>query len=217
MENVLLILIPVIVIVIIGVLLYRGFQDKNRKSWADICVAIILVLVCCLSVVIAIMNDWGVIVFIQIIFASGAAILSGIALVLFLDQWNKLVGILMATGIPLALFGSLQLAFPYSPDQIIRNHGEEIAGKINSYHLDKGAYPDALDELVPNYLSELNEPGTIWGWLYTANKEDFTLGYVWYVDSIGYSICMINSASLQWECPMDHSTGPFILEPTPMP
>jgi hypothetical protein len=79
-----------------------------------------------------------------------------------------------------------------------------------------GKYPASLDELVPIAATALpEEPATIWGWLYTATDDDFTLGYVYGVDKLGYSVCVYSAQKPEWDCLPNYSTGPFILEPTP--
>jgi hypothetical protein len=164
-----------------------------------------------------VVHDLGVIAFIEVLYASGAAVLAGILLAWSLARWRKIVGLLTGMGFPIILFVSLEIGFPYSPDSIIRKNGKAIGQALNEYHADKGNYPETLNELVPAYLTDLREPKTIWGWLYSASKDDFTLGYVSYVDKMGYTICKYSATAPEWDCPLDYSTAPFHLAPTPMP
>jgi hypothetical protein len=205
-------------ILAISYLLYLGLRDSEKVSWVNITMGASLFLLCCGWVITATIYDWGIIAFIQILFGSGAAVFSGVSLAFALKRWRKLAGLIVAAGIPLALYASLEVGFPYSPDQVIRRNGEEIIAKaLNQYYIDNEIYPQNLDELMPNYVSDLKEPKTLWGWLYTGNNKDFTLGYVFYIDKMGYTICKYSASLPEWNCPLNYSTAPFSLEPTPMP
>ena len=208
-----------IVIIAISYSLYLGLRDSEKVSWINIAIGASLLLLCCGWVIMATIYDdaLGIIAFIQILFGAGAAIFSGVLLAFALKQWRKVTGLIVAIGIPLALYASFEIASPYSPDQVIRRNGEEIIAKaLNEYYIDNKAYPQSLDELVPIYVSDLREPKTIWGWLYTGNSKDFTLGYVSDIDRMGYYICKYSASLPKWDCPDDLSTAPFSLEPTPM-
>jgi hypothetical protein len=205
------------VIVIVTFFIYRGLRNSQSVSWAKIAIGISLILLCCGVIIVEVINDWGFVAYIQILLGSGAAVLSGVSFVVVLDRWRKLGGLIIAIGIPLTLYASLEVGFPYSPNEIIHRNGEEIARALNNYYVDSKAYPQTLSELVPNYLSDLKEPKSIWGWLYVGNDDDFTLGYVSYVDKMGYTICKYSKKTPKWDCPLDYSTAPFHLEPTPMP
>jgi MFS family permease len=205
---------------VISYFLYLGLRDSEKVSWVNMAIGAGLFLLCCGWVIAATIYNGalGLFVLIQILFGLIVAVFSGIFLAISLDGWRKAAGLVVAIGIPLALFASMEAAFPYSPNQTIRRNGEEIIAKaLNEYHIDKKAYPQSLDELVPKYLSDLREPKTLWGWLYTGDNEDFTLGYVVYIDKMGYGICKYSASSPKWDCPLDYSTAPFILAPTPMP
>jgi len=196
---------------------YAGLRDLRKTSWVKIAIGISLLLLVCGWLIALVVSDWGVVAFIEVLFASGAAVLAGILLAWLLAGWRKIVGLLIGVGIPIVLFISLEVGFPYSPDSIIRKNGKAIAQALTEYHTDKGNYPETLDELVPAYLTDLRVPKTIWGWLYTANEDGFTLGYVFYIDKFGYTICKYSTTAPEWDCPLDYSTAPFHLAPTPMP
>jgi hypothetical protein len=219
MEDALIFLGLPLAIIVISYLLYLGLRDSEKASWRNIIMSAGLFLLCCGWLIIATMTyDWGPIVFIQILFGSGVAVFAGISLAFALKQWRKVAGLIVAVGIPLALYASLNVAFPYSPDQVVRRNGETIIARaLNEYYLDHKTYPQVLNELVPNYVSDLREPKSIWGWLYIGDDKDFTLGYVFYVDKWGYTICKYSASSPKWDCPDDNSTAPFSLAPTPWP
>ena len=207
-----------VAIIAISYFLYLGLSDSEQVSWINVTIGASLFLLCCGWVIMATIYDWGIVTFIQILFGSGAAVFSGVSLAFALKRWRKVTGLIVAIGIPLALYASLEVASLYSPDQVIRRNGEVIIAKaLNEYYIDNKTYPQTLNELVPNYVSDLREPKSIWGWLYTGNNKDFTLGYVSYIDKMGYTICKYSASSLNWDCPLDYSTAPFSLAPTPMP
>lgn len=54
--------------------------------------------------------------------------------------------------------------------------GNTIVEALEKFHNDHGRYPDALTELVPNYLPEIPPP--VWGlrkWKYVGNGNDFDI------------------------------------------
>ncbi len=208
--------LPLITIAI-SYLLYVGLRDLAKVSWINIVISAVLLLLSCGWVIWATIYDLGFFAFFQILFTTGAAIFSGIFLTFALKKWRKVTGLIVTIGIPLALYASSQVAFPYSPDQVIRRNGETVVVKaLNEYYIDNKAYPQNLNELVPTYVSDLREPKTIWGWLYTGNSTDFTLGYVSGIDRMGYYICKYSASVPKWDCPLNLSTAPFYLEPTPV-
>jgi hypothetical protein len=207
-----------LVVVAISYFLYRGLRDPDKVSWTYIAVGTSFFLLSCGWIIVSTIYHWGIIALIQIVFGSGAAFLLGVSLAFTLKRWRKVVGLIVAIGIPLSLCASFVVALPYSPDQVIRRNGEGILVKaLNEYYISNKTYPNNLIELVPNYLSDLQEPDPTWGWLYTGNNRDFTLGYVFYVDKWGYTICKYSASLPKWDCPLDYSTRPFSLGPTPMP
>ena len=107
------------------------------------------------------------------------------------------------------------LAVVFIPVWSIRNNSATILSALAQYRANHGRYPGALGELVPEYLNDLAQPGTTWGWLYTSDGNDFTIGYVYWVDKWGYGICRYPSKTMDWDCPEDYSTEPFTLAPTP--
>lgn len=217
MESTLVAFGVAFAVMIAAVLFYSGLKTSERVLWVNIAVGTGLLLLCFGWIVVATIIDWGIIAFVQALFASAAALLSGLSLVWLLSRWRKAVGILLAIGVPLGLYLSLEVSHPYSPESLIRKNGEAIAGALNHYRSEHKTYPQSLLELVPIYLSDLNEPKTTWGWLYTSNGDSFTLGYVSYVDKMGYTVCKYSAEAPEWDCPLDYSTAPFVLAPTPMP
>ena len=147
---------------------------------------------------------------------AGTALIASALLALFLPGWRKLVAVLLVIVFPVALFASIQIGDAYSWERIAEKNGVVVAQALNRYHADHLTYPKALTELVPTYLDNLREPRTVWGWLYTATRDEFSLGYVNWVDREGYSVCVYGSMVPEWNC-LPGSTGPFTIAPTPMP
>lgn len=73
-----------------------------------------------------------------------------------------------------------------------------------------------LGDLVPDYVNDLRQPQSVWGWLYRVQNDRYTLGYVMWVDRSGYTICMYSPAAAVWNC-RDNPVEVFPLGPTPGP
>jgi hypothetical protein len=114
------------------------------------------------------------------------------------------------------MFASILIANDFSPTSILRKNGIILAGAIDQYKKEVGHYPLTLQELTPKYVSAIKGPDDYWGWLYLSTDQDFTIGYVDWVDKFGASVCLIRSTNRKWDCLMN-STGPFIVGPTPSP
>ncbi len=158
----------------------------------------------------------GVAAFIAGALMAGTALIASALLALFLPGWRKLVAVPLVIVFPVALFASTQIGDAYSWERIAEKNGVFIAQALNRYHADHLTYPKTLTELVPTYLDNLREPRAVWGWLYTATQDDFSLGYVYWVDREGYSVCVYSSMVPEWNC-LPGSPGPFTIAPTPGP
>jgi hypothetical protein len=100
---------------------------------------------------------------------------------------------------------------------ILDRNRDKIAAALESYHDDTGKYPERIEELVPVYITEIVQPKSIWGWLYSVDGDDFALGYVNYVDKLGYSVCFISSRNTDLNCMHEYlSPSPFDIAPTPI-
>ncbi len=115
---------------------------------------------------------------------------------------------------PVVSFLTIILVGRFSPESLIKEYGVVIAQQLDQYRADHGKYPETLEQLMPTYLTELREPKIVWGWLYVATSDSFTLGYVSYVDRMGYSVAVYTSESRNWDS-LVNSDGPFNLPPTP--
>jgi len=105
------------------------------------------------------------------------------------------------------------------PTKITKDDGLRIAQSLDTYYQDHGQYPETLNELVPMYIDELNQPASrMYGWLYYTTVDKFTLGYVWYVGRDGYELYVITETDRDWMW-LQHVFGgpPFYLPPTAGP
>lgn len=214
---ILLISAPSIFIVVAAYIIYESQQGQSEIHWNRIGTASALLICACISFVIGLAVGFSYGVIFVFVLATIAALLSGIFLGAYLTRWQKLFGLFIGIGFPFIMLLSIYLGLYFDPDSIIRRNGEAIAQALNEYHAAKGIYPETLDELVPTYMADLKEPKTLWGWLYVAEQDNFTVGYVSYIDKMGYTICKYSRTLPEWNCPMDYSTEPFHLEPTPPP
>ena len=157
--------------------------------------------------------------FFELLFGAGASILSGIALLGFLRGYKKLIAIIVIVISPIIMFISLNIGMNFSPGAIIQRNGLEIASALEDYQTENGNYPDGIEDLVPGYIDEIKYPNTVWGWLYTIEGDEFVLGYVFWVDKIGYGLYIYRPSTSEWESIdstlLDQSEDPFKLGPTP--
>lgn len=217
MEIILFFSLSCVFTVLGSYILYEGLQDSQRLYWGKITISISLFLLTCICLIVEIALGWSYGVFFVFFLTTLTAILSGVFLGLQLTGWRKLTGLLIGIGFPLIMFLSIDQGFYFDPNSIIRRNGEAIARALNEYHSDNGHYPEKLEELIPTYIDNLKVPEILWGWLYVSEKDDFTIGYVSYIDKMGYIVCKYSKTLPEWDCPTDYSTKPFILEPTPQP
>jgi hypothetical protein len=164
-----------------GFLLQSALHNKDRIIWWR--VALSISLIGCLSGVLAWIASIGQ-------FAPvGALILAGYAIIVVLiasawiawtvPRWRKLSALALVILTPYAFWTSIQYGDTQSPESITQRHGDMIIPALEQYHAAHGAYPSALNELVPNYISVLPEALTTQGtgWLYKAESGQYALRY----------------------------------------
>ncbi len=96
-----------------------------------------------------------------------------------------------------------------------RNNGLILAKALDTFFEENGYFPETLDQLIPNYITDLNEPESMWGWLYHVDDSNhYTLGYVLTVERYGYSVCILETGKSEWRCEIN-SPALFDLPPTP--
>ncbi len=224
MEFLLLQFGPAILTTSAAFLLYFGLRDRGKIYWGRTLVGLgFLVAACCWLVVLTVFGDWpgAIIAIIEAFAAIGPAIGAGLWLLWSLNGRRKLIGLLVGIVFPVVLLASLSASQSYTPTALREKNGESIAQALARYRSSKGTYPQKLDELVPVYIDDLQEPETIWGWLYKANGNEFILGYVDWIDDLGYGIRVYSSSKPWWDsvdCRFPNSSVcPFVLEATPAP
>jgi hypothetical protein len=201
-----------------AVFLYIGFRNQAKISPKYLAVAATWFILSC-GYMIAVgfvdtflWNLWN------LISGAIAAIICGYVLILYLKGIKKFVGVIFVLLIPLTLLISFFIGSENSPDARARRNGKTlVAGALQRYYTNHHTYPASLSDLQPDYLDDLHEPSSLWGWLYHGEGTDYSLGYVTYIDKFGYSICKISASSPEWVCPDNHVTEPFVLQPTPTP
>jgi hypothetical protein len=211
-----LILVPSFLIVFAYSRITSGFLNSPNINKEDIVIgSITLAVVCIGSIVVELLG--GELLAIGSLFPSAmTAIVAGVWLGKKLYPKMLYTGLIMGFGFPIFLVLITLVGKNLSPNVILHRNGEQIAAALEKYHADKGKYPATLEELEPVYISEIIQPKSIWGWLYTIDGDNFAIGYVNYVDSFGYGTCFISNKNKEWNCSHDYlKPSPFKLQPTP--
>lgn len=165
----------------------------------------------------AVTSTYGALIaFIIGMFTSALAFIVGLALAFYWRERRRLVALAFALIFPIASFLSVTVASGYTPERQSQAYALVIAQALEQYRVDHAVYPETLEQLIPDYLMDLREPKSIWGWLYEANEEGFLLGYVTYVNWAGYSVRYFDSQAQNWVSSLA-PMNPFDLPPTPGP
>jgi hypothetical protein len=200
-------------------LVHRGLKRTDGWVSRSTTVGIVVLLASCIPL--AVLSSRGglgpPLAFYPLAWAAVTAAIAGLLLLWSLPGRKKAAGLFLVVVLPALLLAAIFSGESRSPESITERKGMVIVDALQAYHRDNGYYPASLDELQPEYLNIVpDEPPFIWGWLYTVKNGTFYLGYVAGVDSLGYSVTLISSDSLEWDY-MPLSTGPFVLGPTPAP
>jgi hypothetical protein len=122
---------------------------------------------------------------------------------------------LIVAGYTVGFCVSVFFGYLFTPTQRIKRDGWGVIRALEEYHNRQGFYPRSLVDLKSSSTIRFVEtPPTLWGWLYTATDDDFSLGFIRDVDKFGYWICLYPSKSRQWDCVPEAKT-PFRPDPTP--
>lgn len=161
-------------------------------------------------------SSGSMIAFIIGLLTSAVAFIGGLALAFYWRDRRRLVALTFALTFPIASYLTFLVASSFTPERQSQAYALVIADALEQYRVDHAVYPETLDQLLPDYLMDLREPKSIWGWLYEAKENSFLLGYVTYVNWAGYSVFYFDSQAQNWVyslAPMH----PFDLPPTPAP
>jgi len=214
----LIIILPIGFVILSSWLFYKGLINQEETTWGLVILGFVIQIVFYAWFLYSPSIGFGVLGFIQLLFTGGTSILAGLFLVGFLPGLRKLFSLALIIS-PVIMFVCLDYGMSFSPNAIIEKNGEEVALALEDYFIDNGSYPDYLDKLVPNYIDNLKQPNTHWGWLYKLEGEDYVLGYFYYADKYRYSIRIYRPTTTEWETLdikfLDRSIDPFNLGPTP--
>lgn len=161
-------------------------------------------------------SSGSMIAFIIGLFTSAVAFIGGLALAFYWRDRRRLVALAFALTFPITSYLTFLIASGYTPERQSEAYALVIAQALEQYRVDHAVYPETLEQLIPDYLMDLREPKSIWGWLYEANAERFLLGYVSGVERFGYFVMIFEAQSGNWNL-FDPATNPFDLPPTPGP
>ena len=202
------------------VAVFYGLKDAHViRRWPLTTGFGLLIAVCLLTALISTQEWGGLVAFMAGIFIVIIVIIAGLVLLMVLPKWRKTVVLLVSVVFPLLFWQSILVGSEISPGTITRKNGVLIAQALNAYHDDNHLYPMTLEELLPKYLTTIpNEPQSPGGWLYKLTSDGFALGYVDWVDKLGYGVCILAPRVMDWNClPSTYDAEPFNLGPTPVP
>jgi hypothetical protein len=210
-----IVVLAVIVAGVSGLLIGRGARNPAKISWSYIAATLSLFAVTWMifAILAGLGGFGGVIAFALGVVFAGALLVTALALVIYLPGKRKFFALIPSVLFPLGVAVSIVLGNSFSPDTATRNHRDALVNALQRYHQNTGTYPQSLDQLVPQYLTEIEESRTMWGWLYLATPNRYSLGYVMGVDW-DYFICFSTSHAPDWDCKPAIYTD-FILPPTP--
>ena len=220
----LIIILPIGSVILSSWFFYKGLNNQEETSWMHVVMGFVLQIAIYAWFLYSPSLGFGLMGFIQLLFAGGTSILAGFFLIGFLPKLRKLFSLVLIIS-PIIMYGFLDYGMRFSPNAIIEKNGEEVALALEDYFIDYGSYPNSLENLVPTYINELNPPNTYWGWLYKLEGDDYVLGYFYYADKYLYSIRIYRPTTPEWETldinqldrSIDPSIDPFNLGPTPTP
>ena len=111
----------------------------------------------------------------------GAGVLAGAILVIILQKWTRLAGVLYAVAIPALLIAVCRPAMNLDFRQITMDHAQQVSRMIEAYYAREGRYPQDLRQLIPRYTLSLPGPLILYGqgWCYDGGQDYYRLGYVY--------------------------------------
>lgn len=128
---------------------------------------------------------------------------------------HKSFRLLLIVGYILGFSVSIFFGYLFTPTQRIERDGQSVIRALDEYHYRQGIYPGSLADLESFSTNQfVKTPSSLWGWLYTATDDDFSLGFIRDVDKFGYWICLYSSNTRRWDCVPEAQT-PFRPDPTP--
>jgi hypothetical protein len=215
MIEIFLKFVPAVSIVLSAWCLWQGFRHVGQVIWKFLVIVLVIFAILCILFFYFSILD-GIMAVFDVLFTALAIFISGIFLIVFLPGRRKFFATIMLIVLPLVLIMSMVFGGIYSPTTQIGYHAFLVMGAIDDFYYDNGSYPKELRDLVPNYRLELTDPSPNWSWLYKSKGDEYSLGYVYYIDKLGYVISIFRPSLRGWEVSFK-STDTFELEPTLMP
>ena len=207
-----------------GVLLYRGLRAVPHVHWGYSSASVFLFLLASIVV------GW-------LARGSGLGLVFAFALggcsiaVLFIEtmwivwcvpRWRKLGAGVVFIAVSVLFWQSILYGETQSPEMITQRNGTTIVGALDQYYRRYSHFPATLQELTPQYFSELPVAVTTQntGWLYALTDDTYTLGYWYWPDKHGVMLCTYSSAVGRWKCSptlsyRDWEPFPVVLTPAP--
>lgn len=131
------------------------------------------------------------------------------------EKIRKSFRLLLIAAYTVGFCTSVFWGYLFTPTQRIERDGGGVIRALDDFHSRKGFYPASLAELESSSTIQfVKAPSSLWGWLYIATDNDFSLGFIKDVDKFGYWICQFPSKTRQWDCVPEAQT-PFHPDPTP--
>jgi hypothetical protein len=208
-------LFPFLALTIVGMLLPAiSLRTQGKFYWVLVVLSGLLLIPDCILVGwMAILGGLGAVIgFFYGLILTVFALICAIGLAIFLPGRRKIAPLVITAVLPVMMLVSLHFGDSNSWESQTMANGNLISQALGQYHVDHDVYPNALDALVPKYLTDLREPSIRSGWLYQTTGQEFSLGFVYDVGSsdIG-GIYLYQSTHPEWEL---NAGGPFRLEPT---
>ncbi|MEO8393142.1 MAG: hypothetical protein ABI700_09120 [Chloroflexota bacterium] len=185
------------------------------KFLAVFAFAVLIVVALCLGTLASSDSLGAALAFFFAILLSFFTFLVGIWLVISLKGKRRWFGIALMLVVPATLFPVIEIGRTFTWEVQAGANGILIAQALDRYRADHGTYPQYLQDLTPQYIDNLHQPPKVWGWLYKTTPDAFMLGYVSYVDRMGYSTCLYSASTTSWDC--EAYSDLFHLSPTPFP
>lgn len=189
-------------------LIQTGLRDAPRLQWWRIVAGLFLIGLTALCI--GMLGSGGGLVaafaFVDGLLVACLALIGGVWMLFSLPGWRKTAALLFFPALPAMLYFSLELGRTQSPISKTERNGDLIVQALNDYHADTGSYPEKVEDLEPTYMTDI--PGATtnryanWykGWLYSADGDDFHLGFTDPPGQWDVEVCYYGSQNPEWEC-----------------
>lgn len=220
MAEILFPFAPLLATGLASFLIHSGVREPRKYSWLFVTAGLAMLAAICYWL--SDLASLGYMALVGALFigflCACVAIISALWITLTLKGWRKLSAILLGVAFPLSMYYSILVGDTKSPESSTRHNGDVIVQALYQYQAGTGRFPTDLADLEPTLLATqpeaLTTQGT--GWLYESTSDSFTLGYWYWPDKFGSSVCLYESSNSQWNC-AHNNWGPFQTVWTPGP